>query len=96
MARTKTTLRKATGPQGVPRHQLAPHHEGSSSESNDPTGDLEARVERLTTELRHGGRGRVRASCRIAELSGEVERLQRKIVERDQAMDWVVNSRSIA
>jgi hypothetical protein len=28
LAHTKTTLRKATGPQGVPRHQLAPRHEG--------------------------------------------------------------------
>jgi hypothetical protein len=45
MARTKTTQRKATGPRGVPRHQLAPRHEGSSSGSNDPIGDLEARVE---------------------------------------------------
>jgi hypothetical protein len=50
MARTKTTLRKAIGPQGVPRHQLAPCHEGSNSESNDPIGDLEVRVERLTAE----------------------------------------------
>jgi hypothetical protein len=75
MARTKTTLRKATGPQGVPRHQLAPRHEGSNSGSNDPIGDLEARVKRLTVELRHGGRERVRASRRIAELSKEVERL---------------------
>jgi hypothetical protein len=51
MARTKTTLRKETGPQGVPRHQLAPRHEGSSSGSNDPIGDLEARVECITAEL---------------------------------------------
>ena len=27
---------------------MAPHHERSSSGSNDPIGDLEARVERLT------------------------------------------------
>jgi hypothetical protein len=56
MACTKTTLRKATRPQGVPCHQLAPRHEGSSSGSNDPIGDLEARLERLTAELRHGGK----------------------------------------
>jgi hypothetical protein len=66
---------------------LAPRHEGSSSGSNDPIGDLEARVECVFEELRHGGRERVRASRRIAELSGEVERVQRDIVERDQAID---------
>jgi hypothetical protein len=38
MARTKTTHRKSTGPQGVPQHQLASRHEGSSSGSNDPIG----------------------------------------------------------
>jgi hypothetical protein len=32
------------------------------------------------------------ASRRIAELSGEVECLQREIVERDWAIYWVVNS----
>ena len=76
----------------MPHHQLAPHHEGSSSGSNDPIGDLEAIVERLTVELCHGGRERARASHRIAELSQEVERLQREIVERDRAIDWAVNS----
>jgi hypothetical protein len=96
MTRTKTTQRKATGPRGVPRHQMAPRHEGSSSESNDPIGDLEVRVERLTSELHHGNRERARDSCRIAELSEEVDRLQREIVERDRAIDWAVNSRSIA
>jgi hypothetical protein len=80
MACTKTILRKATGPQGVARHELAPRHEGSSSGRNDPIGDLEARVEHLTMELRHGGREQVRASCRITELSGEVEHLQQELV----------------
>jgi hypothetical protein len=36
MARTKTRLQKATRPQGMPHHQLAPRHEGSNSGSNDP------------------------------------------------------------
>jgi hypothetical protein len=36
MARTRKTACKSTGPFGVPRHQLAPRHEGSSSGSNDP------------------------------------------------------------
>jgi hypothetical protein len=96
MERTRTTQRKVTGPRGVPRHQLAPRHEGSSSGSNDPIGDLEVKVERLTTELHRGSRERARDSRRIAELSAEVDRLQREIVERDRAIDWAVNSRSIA
>jgi hypothetical protein len=66
---------------------VAPRHEGSSSGSNDPLGDLEARVERLTMELHHGGRERARDSHRIAELSIEVELLQREIVEGDRAID---------
>jgi hypothetical protein len=45
MARTKHTQRKSTGPHGVPRHQLASRHKGSSSGSKDLIGDLEARVE---------------------------------------------------
>jgi hypothetical protein len=96
MARTKIAQRKATRPRGVPRHQLAPRHEGRSSGSNDPIGDLEARVERLMSELRHGNRERARDSRRIAKLSTEVNRLQQEIVERDTAIDWVVNSRSFA
>jgi hypothetical protein len=96
MERTKTTQRKATGPQGVPRHQLAPRHERRSSKSNDPIGDLEVRVERLTMELRHGNRERARDNRRIAELSAEVDCLQQEVVERDMAINWAVNSRSIA
>jgi hypothetical protein len=45
--RTRKTTRKSTRPIGVPRHQLAPRHEDSSSGSNDPIGDLEAHVEQL-------------------------------------------------
>jgi hypothetical protein len=56
MSSTRKTTRKSTGPQGVPRHQLAPKHEGSSSGSNDLIGDLEARVEQLRSELRHRNR----------------------------------------
>jgi hypothetical protein len=80
----------------VPRHQLASRHEGSSSGSNDPIGDLEARVEQLRLELRHRNRAREQDSHRIAELSAEVSRLQYKISERDTAIDWAVNSRSFA
>jgi hypothetical protein len=75
MARTKTTQRKSTRPQGVPRHQLASWHEGSSSGSNDPIGELEAKVDRIRSELRHRCRQRARDSHRIAELSAEVNRL---------------------
>jgi hypothetical protein len=96
MTRTKTTQQKAIGPRGVPRHQLAPRHEGSISGSNDPIGDLEVRVERLTTELRHGSREHVCDSRCIADLSAEVDRLPWEIVERDMTIDWAVNSRSIA
>jgi hypothetical protein len=96
MARTKTTQRKSTGPHGVPRHQLASRHEGSSSGSNDPIGDLEARVERLRSKLRHECRERARDSRHIAELSVEVTRLQQEITKRDTAIDWVVNLRSFA
>jgi hypothetical protein len=45
MPRTRKIVRKSTGPIEVPRHQLAPRHEGSSNGSNDLIGDLEAQVE---------------------------------------------------
>jgi hypothetical protein len=80
----------------VPWHLLAPRHEGSSSGSNDPIRDLEVRVERMASELRHGNRERARDSYHISELSAEVDRLQQEIVERDRAIDRAVNSRSIA
>jgi hypothetical protein len=57
---------------------------------------MEARVERLTVALHHRGRERVHSICCIDELSGEVKCLQRELVECDQAIDWVVSSRSIA
>jgi hypothetical protein len=96
MARTKTTQRKSTGPHGVPRHKLASRHEGSTSGSNDPIGDLEARVEQLRSELRHGCRERARDSRCIAELSAKVNCLQYEISERDTSIEWAVNSRSFA
>jgi chromosome segregation ATPase len=96
MARTKTTQCKSTGPQGVPRHQLASRHEGSSSGSNDPTEDMEARVEQLRSKLRRRNRAREQDSHRIAELSAKVSHLQYEISERDMAIDWAVNSCSFA
>jgi hypothetical protein len=96
MARTKTTQHKSTGPHGVPRHQLASRHEGSSSGSNDPIGDLEARVERLRSELCHGCREHAHDSRCIAELSAEVIRLEQEISKRNTTIDWAINSCSFA
>jgi hypothetical protein len=47
-------------------------------------------------ELRHGSTERACDSRRIAEVSAEVDRLQWEIVEQDMAIDWAINSRSIA
>jgi hypothetical protein len=77
-------------------YQLAPRHEESSSGSNDPTGDLEAKVEQLRSELRHRNRAWAQDSQRIPELSADVSRLQYEISEWDSAIDWAINSRSIA
>jgi chromosome segregation ATPase len=96
MARTKHTQHKSTGPHGVPRHQLASRHEGSSSSTKDPIGYLEARVKQLRSELRHRNQAREQDSHHIAELSAEVSRLQYEISECDTIVDWVINSRSFA
>jgi hypothetical protein len=94
--RTRKTARKSTGPIGVPRHQMAQRHEDSSSGSNDPIGDLEAQVEQLQTELRHRNNVWVEDGQRINELRTNIRHLQDELVERDLALDWAVNSRSIA
>jgi hypothetical protein len=94
--RTRNTTRKSTGPIGVPRHQLSPRHEESSSESNDPIGDLEAQVEQLQTELRHRTRVWVEDGQRMNELRVDVRHLQDKLAEWDLVIDWAVNSRLIA
>jgi chromosome segregation ATPase len=94
--RTRKTTCKSTGPFGVPRHQLVLRHEESSSGSNDPIGDLEAQVEQLRTELRHRNKVWVEDGQRINELRADVRHLQDELVERDLAIDWAVNSRSIA
>jgi hypothetical protein len=87
---------KSIGPISIPRHQLAPRHEESSNSSNDPIGDLEAQVEQLRTELRHRNRVWVEDGQRINELRADVRHLQDELAERDSAIDWAVNSRSIA
>jgi hypothetical protein len=82
MARTRKTTHKSTRPFGVPRHQLAPRHEGSSSCSNDPIGDLEAKVEQLRSELRHQNRAWAQDSQRIAELSDDVSACNMRFLNR--------------
>jgi uncharacterized coiled-coil protein SlyX len=94
--RTRKTVRKSTGPIGVPRHQLAPRHDDSSSGSNDPIRDLEAQVEQLRSELRHRNDVWVEDGQRINELRTDIRHLQDKLAERDLALDWAVNSRSLA
>jgi hypothetical protein len=94
--RTRKTARKSTGPIGVPRHQLAPRHENSRSGSNDPIGDLEAQVERLRLELRHRNNVWVEDGQRINELRVDIRHLQDQLAERDLALNWAVNSRSLA
>jgi chromosome segregation ATPase len=80
----------------MPRHQLAPRHEDSSSGSNDPIEDLEAQVEQLQTELRHRNNVWVKDGRRINELRTDIRHLQDQLAERDLALDWAVNSRSLA
>jgi hypothetical protein len=94
--RTRKIARKSTGPIGVPRHQLAPRHEDSSSGINDPIGDLEAQVEQFRTELRHRNDVWVEDGQRINELRTDIRHLQDQLAERDLALDWDVNSRSLA
>ena len=94
--RTRKTARKSTGPIGVPRHQLAPRDEDSSSGSNDPIGDLEARVNQLQTELQRRTSMWVADGDRINELRSYIRRLQDQLADRDLALDWAVQSRSVA
>jgi peptidoglycan hydrolase CwlO-like protein len=83
----KENCGKSTGPIGVPRHQLAPRHEDSSSNSNDPIGDLEAQVEQLRTQLRHRNSVWVEDGQRINELRTDIRHLQDELAEQDLALD---------
>ena len=73
--RTRKAACKSTRLIGVPRHQLAPRHEDSSSGSNDPIGDLEAQVEQLRSELRHRNDIWVADGERINELRIDIRHL---------------------
>jgi hypothetical protein len=53
-------------------------------------------VEQLRTELRHRNSAWVEDGQRINELRTDIRHLQDELVERDLALDWAVNSRSIA
>jgi hypothetical protein len=79
--RTRKTAHKSTGPIGVPRHQLAPRHEESSSGSNDPIGDLEAQVEQLRSELRHRNDIWVEDGERINELRTDIRHLKDQLAK---------------
>jgi hypothetical protein len=81
LPRTRKTACKSIGPIGVPRHQLAPRHEDSSSGSNDPIGDLEAQVDQLRTELRHRNDVWVADGERINELRSDICYLQDQLTE---------------
>jgi hypothetical protein len=94
--RTRKTARKHTGPIGVPRHQLAPREQDSSSGSNDPIGDLEARVNQLQAELQRRTNLWVADGDRINELRSYIRTLQDQVADRDLALDWAVQSRSVA
>jgi hypothetical protein len=94
--RTRKAARKSTGPIGVPRHQLAPRHEDSSSGSNDPIGDLQAQVNQLQAELERRTNIWVADGDRINELRSHIRRLQDQLANRDLALDWAVQSRSLA
>jgi hypothetical protein len=51
-------------------------------------------VEQLQTKLRH--RNSVEDGQHINELRTDIRHLQDELAERDLALDWAVNSRSIA
>jgi outer membrane murein-binding lipoprotein Lpp len=53
-------------------------------------------VEQLQTELRHRNRVWAEDGQRINELATEVRRLQDEFAERDLAVDWAINSCSVA
>jgi hypothetical protein len=96
--RTRKTARKHTGPIGVPRHQLAPREQeqNSSSGSNDPIGDLEARVNHLQAELQRRTNLWVADGDRINDLRSYIRTMQDQLADRDLALDWAVQSRSVA
>jgi hypothetical protein len=77
MTRIKMTPRKRAGPQGVPRHQLAPRGDGASS-SRNPNPDPQAEVARLTTEIERLKRNTYYwKQCKNESLEKEIEAMAR-------------------
>jgi hypothetical protein len=73
MARVKTTPHKETGPQGVPRHQLATRGDGASSSRNlNP--DSQSEVARLASEIERLKRNMYFwKQCQTESLAKEIE-----------------------
>ena len=67
------TPRKSTRPKGVPRHQLAPRNDGSSSSSCRP--DPQAEIQRISAELAQTTRDRARDAIQVGELQDQLRRL---------------------
>jgi HPt (histidine-containing phosphotransfer) domain-containing protein len=95
-SRTRRTARKHIGPIGVPCHQLAPRHDDSSSGSNDPIEDLEAQVNRLQAELCRRIDIWAADGDRINEMRSDIRHLRDQLVDQDLALNWVVQSCSLA
>jgi hypothetical protein len=64
--------------------------------SNDPLGDLEAKVNQLQIELQRRTDIWVADGDRINDLGSNIHRLRNQLVDRDLALDWAVHSRSRA
>jgi len=84
MARTHETARKSTGPNGVPRHQLAPRDEGASSSQMPNPNDLSreeliAELERLQTDHKIVTKDKYQCNVTLGEYQEENEQLQRTI-----------------
>jgi hypothetical protein len=57
---------------------------------------MEAQVEQLRSELRHRNDIWVTDGERINKLRTDIHHLQDQLAERDLALDWAINSRSLA
>ena len=73
MARTKLTPRKSVGPKGVPRHQLAPRNDGTSSSSSRP--DPQSEIQRISAELAQATRDRAMDAIQVGRLQEQLRRL---------------------
>ena len=81
---------------GITYEQLQPKLFLSAGPSATKHGPNKAQVEKLRTELCHRNRAWVEDGQRMNELRADVRHLQDKLAERDLAVVWAVNSRSVA